>query len=159
MRRRSLIAAGTAALFSSISSGQSERSAFKNLKLAQVPQDAGILRELTEQSEKDFLFVPPLFRYRISVSTQGRIEDLNEDDLDTLTKWGTFTSRPDFVAHFEKKVEVHDEQAVQWLFWQKALVQPFREELSQGGQLSVNTLLIGARRRQPLLLAIGFQSQ
>ena len=141
-----------------VASAQAGGSAFKPLRLAEVAKDAGILREVTEQSEKDYFFIPPLFRYRLSLRTEGRTERLNEDDVDTLKKWGTFVARPDFVANFEHKVELIEEQVSQWVYWQTALVQPFRDELLQGGALSVNTLLIGARRKQPLLLAIGFQS-
>ncbi len=139
-------------------SAQSGSSTFKALRLAQIAEDAGILQDMNEQTKGDFLFVPPLFRYQLSVETDGKMESLTEDDTDTLKKWGTFVARPDFVARFEQKVQVRDEKTLQWVFWQSALVQPFREEQSQGGRLTINTLLIGARHRQPLLLAIGFQS-
>jgi hypothetical protein len=94
----------------------------------------------------------------VSVETAGKIQSLTDEEADTLKKWGTFVARPDFVAHFEQKVEVRDGDTMHWIFWQKALVKPFQEELLQGGKLTINTILIGARRRRPLLLAIGFQS-
>ena len=157
-KRSIILILGVSAIPAVTALAQSGSSDFREIALSQIPDDAGIAEEMAKQETKDYLFIPPIFRYRVAVETTGRIAALNPDESDTLKKWDVFVGRPDFVSLFEHKVEIQATHGSQWLFWQKELLQPFRDELNLGGKMTVNTVLVGARHRQPLLVEIGFRS-
>jgi hypothetical protein len=158
MHRRTLLSAAAAAMGLPALGVLADSSEFKAIEYSEIPQDSGIANEMNKQGDRDQIFVPPMFRYRLALETRGKIEALDEDNRTALSRWGTFVARSDFVSLFQHKVEVAAGPKTFWIPWQNVLIEPFQEELRNGGQLTVNALLIGARLREPLLLAIGFRS-
>jgi hypothetical protein len=106
MHRRTLLSATAAAIGLPAFGVLAASSEFKAIEYSEIAQDAGISNDMSKQGDKDQLFVPPIFRYQLSLETRGRIEALDESERTALTRWGTYVARPDFVSRFQQKVEV-----------------------------------------------------
>jgi hypothetical protein len=123
-----------------------------------------ILREhqlvgLSRPGRGTYTYFPPAFRYRLKLATTGRLVEIDEGDRKYLKNWGDAhhaIKGDDFVANFTHKAEVMIDGRACWIYWQTALIEPFRKELANGGKMNVNVLLLGAIGDQPVLMAISY---
>ena len=108
---------------------------------------------LTDGSQ---IYVPPTFRYRLTLRTSGVVQEVAEPRRKALDGWAVTFRAQDFVQRFTHEVEVAAGDQTFWLPWQQALLKPFNDEMRSGGSFSVKVLFAGAIKGQLLLLAIGY---
>jgi hypothetical protein len=136
-------------------------SRFKPIEYSAIAEDSRIqegMATMVAESVKQ-IYVPPLFRYRLKLTTTGAVRELHEPRLSAIQAWGrSLRDGTSFVKVFTHEIEVESQGVKFWLPWQSSLVSPFREELGSGGNLTVNVLLAGAIPTELLLVAVSFIS-
>lgn len=140
--------------------GQGQR--FKPMEYRDIPADSRIQEGMAKMVAENVrqIYVPPLFRYRLKLSTTGAVQELTEPRLSAIQAWGhSLRDGPAFVKVFTHEVDVETQGTRFWLPWQSSLVAPFKEELGSGGHLKANVLLAGAIQTEVLLLGISFISE
>lgn len=108
-----------------------------------------------------YTLFPPSFRYRIPLTATGVIKPLADHRKKFLKEWG-FANQSiggeSFVKIFQQQVQVREGRRTIWIIWQDQLTEPFRAELSKGGQMMLEALFIGKIDEELVLLAIGFET-
>ncbi len=137
-------------------------SRFKPIEYNAIAADsrieAGIASMATDGVAQ--LYVPPLFRYQLKLTTSGKVQPLSEPRLSAVQAWGrSLRDGASFVKVFTHEIEVESQGKRFWLPWQASLVPPYTQELGSGGKLTANVLLAGAVQSELLLLAISFVSE
>ncbi len=156
MQRRLLIALSLAPLVPELADAQPSQDPFRPVEYAAILPEHGLVADYESLTDGSQIYVPPMFRYRLTLSTTGAIQQVAEPRLTALERWaGTFRGQ-DFASRFTHEVEVTAGGQPFWLPWQQALVQPFNDEMRKGGTMSVKVLFAGAIKGQLLLLAIGY---
>ncbi len=138
--------------------GQEEPAPFQPIAYRSILQAVGLEEEFKALGRKDIILTPPLFRYRLALSTNGKIRRLSRHHRRALEAWSKANSRPDALAIFIHEARVSEGKQSFWLPWQEALVQPFRKELAKGGRLDVDVVFVGAVRGEILLISINYSS-
>ena len=105
------------------------------------------------------LLIAPDFKYRLRLKATGRMRELTSDAAAALAAWGKMHSDlPAFLKEYTHEVEVTVDAKPMWLLWQRSLVEPFRAERSDGGDIEVYAILAGVFRGKPLLFVTAFES-
>jgi hypothetical protein len=138
--------------------GQSGRPEFEAATLAQVVAEHGLDSALANAGERDQVFFPPRFRYRLQVGASGEIRPLSEPRKTALEQWATVSNAFEFGRRFTHEVKVTESGRTFWLPWQAPLIAPFEDEMKSGGPMEVRVLFLGAIGRELLFVAIGFRA-
>lgn len=161
MERRTVNAALVLLAWPAPQLGLAEPSRFKTIDYSAIAADSRLESGMVSMAAEGVkqIHVPPLFRYRLHLTTSGAVQALSEPRLSAVQAWGrSLRDGASFVKVFTHEVEVEADGKRFWLPWQASLVAPFRQELEGGGKLTVNVLLAGAVQSELLLLAISFVS-
>ncbi len=162
MQRRTVSAAVVLLALASRTRALAQAPRFKPIEYSDIPADSRIEDGMAKMVAEDVkqIYVPPLFRYRLSLATTGTVRGLAEPRLSATQAWGrSLRDGASFVRVFTHEIEVETQGVKFWLPWQTSLVTPFTEELGSGGNLKVNVLLAGATQTEVLLLAISFNKE
>ena len=135
---------------------QSSGDPFRPSEYSAILPEHRLVSDFESLTDGSQIYIPPIFRYRLTLQTSGVIQEVAEPRHKALERWaGTFRAH-DFVQRFTHEVEVTADDKTFWLPWQQALLKPFNDEMRGGGSLSVKVLFAGAIKGQLLLLAIGY---
>jgi len=157
MLRRTLLSLSLLPLSARPAIAQSAQDPFRPSEYAAILPEHGLETDFSSLTEGSQIYVPPMFRYRLTLQTAGVIQPVAEPRRQALDRWaGTFRGQ-DFIQRFTHEVQVKAGDQGFWLPWQQALIKPFHEEMRGGGTMSVKVLFAGAIKGQLLLLAIGYQ--
>lgn len=136
-----------------------DRSAYRNSTPDEIIATHGLKLESSESSEAGTVLIAPEFKYRLQLRATGRMRELTPDAAAALAAWGKMHSGlPAFLKEYTHEVEVTADDKPLWLLWQRSLVEPFRAERNDGGDIEVYAILAGAFQGKLLLFVTAFES-
>lgn len=136
-----------------------DRSAYRSSTIEGIVGTHGLKLGSSESTEAGTLLIAPEFKYRLRLKATGRMRELTPDAAAALSAWGKMHSDlPAFLKEYTHEIEAKVDGKPMWLLWQRSLVEPFRVERSDGGDIEVYAILAGAFQGKLLLFVTAFES-